>query len=458
MNLRNWLRIALMALLPSWAVNAVADITQDWGTVATPLTSEVTFSFAQYDVRRNFTDHYNFSLEGGNNATYSVTFNFDPCRNGCGNPELSYGIYDLNGSLISNTSGTITLSAGNYAFQVKGIGFGAGNSVDYWGSVTFAASASSLTNQTMVSPAPEPSTLALMATGLLFFAWKARHRAAAGLTGLAVLATLPACSPFETSAAKAPGQVIARVGGSEISMLQFNHAIERMGIPNPGRPVRQEVATKLVDRELAVQQAVAQKLDRQPEVMLQLEEARRDVLARAYAERTAATASRPDDSTLARFYAQHPELFAERRIFRLREVALPVDLKELAEVKQRLLRREPLDRITAWLRTQNPAFNEQVVIRAAEQLPIEALPRLNGAREGETVVFESPRGVIAYAVMSAQPAGVTWETAKPIVRDYLVKRAGKEAVDARLSELRQQAAIAYLGDFASLGKPHTATQ
>ncbi|MDP1525807.1 MAG: EpsD family peptidyl-prolyl cis-trans isomerase [Rhodocyclaceae bacterium] len=456
MNLRIYLRIALMVLLPAWATLARADLTVDWGTVATPLSSEVTFSFAQYDINRNFTDHYNFSLEGGNSASYSVTFNFDPCRNGCGSPDLSFGIYDLNGSLISSTGGTITLSAGNYTFQVKGNGFGAGNSVDYWGSITFAASGSSPTNQTMVSPAPEPSTLILMAAGLLVFAWKARRHAAAGLAGLAALATLPACSPFETSASATPGQVIARVGGSEISMLQFNHAIERMGIPNPGQPVRQEVATKLVDRELAVQQALAQKLDRQPEVMLQIEEARRDVLARAYAERTAATAARPDDNTLARYYAQHPALFAERKIFRLREVVLPADLKEMAEVKQRLVERQPLDKITAWLRAQNPAFNEQVVIRAAEQLPIEALPRLNKAQEGETVVFESPRGVIAYVVMSAQPAGVTWESAKPIVRDHLVKRAGKEVVDTRLRELRSQTAIAYLGDFAAA--PPTATQ
>jgi hypothetical protein len=51
------------------------------------------------------------------------------------------------------------LSAGNYAFQVKGTGFGSGNSLDYMGSVTFAATA-------VVSPVPEPSTLLLTLPGL----------------------------------------------------------------------------------------------------------------------------------------------------------------------------------------------------------------------------------------------------------------------------------------------------
>lgn len=449
------LRLLMAVLLFSWAAAARASTTTDWGTVATPLTNEVTFSFAQYDINHNFTDQYLFSLQGGTGASYSVTFAFDPCRRGCGNPDLSYGIYDRNGSLVANTTGTVTLSAGNYTFQVHGTGFGSGNVADYWGSVTFAASSTSLNTVTMISPAPEPSTLLLMAVGLALFAWTSRRHAVTGLAGLAALATLPACSPVES--AKSPGQVIARVGGTEISMLQFNHAIERMGIPNPGLPIRQEVAAKLVDRELAVQQALAMKLDRQPEVMLKLEEARRDVLASAYAERAAGSAPRPDDTLQARYYADHPALFAERKIFRLREVALPADLKQMDEVKQRLAAKEPLDKLAAWLRTVNPAFNEQVVIRAAEQLPIEALPRLNAAREGETVVFESPRGVIAYAVIAAQPASVTWEAAKPIVRDYLAKRAGKDAVDARLKELRASTQVAYVGDFAPPAQKRTAT-
>ena len=172
MNLLLPIRITLLALLLIIAPIVRADVTQDWGTVATPLTSEVTFSFAQYDINRNFTDHYNFSLEGGTGATYDVTFSFDPCRNGCGNPDLAYGIYDRNGGLVTSTNGSVTLSAGNYAFQVKGTGMGSGNSVDYWGSVTFAAaSGSSLTTVTMVSPVPEPSTLVMMLCGFAWIGW-----------------------------------------------------------------------------------------------------------------------------------------------------------------------------------------------------------------------------------------------------------------------------------------------
>lgn len=141
-----------------------AEIVDDWGTVTTAIDGETTFSFAQYDITDNFTDQYAFSLEGSGDATYSVTFTFDPCKNGCGNPDISYGIYDANGGLIESTNGTVVLSAGNYVFQVKGDGMGSGNTVDYFGSVTFAVAT---TTSTMVSPAPEPSTLMLMMLGFM---------------------------------------------------------------------------------------------------------------------------------------------------------------------------------------------------------------------------------------------------------------------------------------------------
>ena len=143
----------------------LADVVEDWGTIVTPLEEDLTFNFEQNDIAGNFTDEYTFALEGEAGASYSVTFNFDFCERGCGNVEVAYAIYDLNGNMVTTVGadGTVVLEAGNYSFQVKGTGFGAGNSVDYSGSVTF----SSLTLSSMVSPAPEPPAYLLMLSGIL---------------------------------------------------------------------------------------------------------------------------------------------------------------------------------------------------------------------------------------------------------------------------------------------------
>lgn len=176
MKLLAFLRVATLLLL-AWSTVTRANTVTEWGQVSSSLGSEVSFSFARYDIRDNFLDVYNFSLEGSSGATYTVTFAFDPCRNGCGSPDLSYGIYDRNGNLYDSTNGAVTLSAGNYAFQVKGNGMGSGNSVDYWGSVTFATAApTSRTTVSMVSPAPEPSTFVMLLAGLAGIALMAVRR------------------------------------------------------------------------------------------------------------------------------------------------------------------------------------------------------------------------------------------------------------------------------------------
>lgn len=171
MTIIRLLRVALLAIGYLFATPASAEVVADWGTVATPLTTEASFSFARYDINQNFTDQYVFTLEGESGAAYNVTFQFDLCRSGCGNPDLSYGIYDANGGLVTTENGVATLSAGTYVFQVKGDGMGAGNSVDYWGSVTFNA-----VTMTMVSPAPEPSSLMLTLFGMGGLGWAVRRR------------------------------------------------------------------------------------------------------------------------------------------------------------------------------------------------------------------------------------------------------------------------------------------
>ncbi len=155
----------LTIVLPLLALPTIgfAQVIEDWGTVVTPIETDTSFSFEQFDVEKNFTHDYLFSLEGEAGASYAVTFQFDACSKGCGNPDLSYGIYDANGGLYATDTGTVVLAVGNYAFQVKGTGFGSGNSVDYFGSVTFSAASVSL--ESMVAPVPEPTTLVLTGVG-----------------------------------------------------------------------------------------------------------------------------------------------------------------------------------------------------------------------------------------------------------------------------------------------------
>jgi len=171
---RLWRLVSLLLILLS--THAQAEIVEDWGTISTPLEEDLTFEVQHNDITKNFSHDYNFSLEGESDAIYELTFNFDYCRYGCGNVTTSYGIYDLNGGLISDvdSNGTLYLTSGDYSLRIDGTGFGAGNSIDYLGSITFTATAVATTNA-VISSAPEPSVFGLLLAGATLYLLRNRR-------------------------------------------------------------------------------------------------------------------------------------------------------------------------------------------------------------------------------------------------------------------------------------------
>jgi len=266
---------------------------------------------------------------------------------------------------------------------------------------------------------------------------------------IAVVLMLSACSGQTTE--QQPSQVVARVNKVEITLLQFNNALRTMGVAVPSESVQREATSKLIDREIAVQAATKAGMDKYPEVLLRIEEARRDVLARAFVERTAARAKPPTAEEAERFYKVNPALFSERRIYRLREAAFSIELEQLDEIKDLLSETSSLNEVSHWSRAQTIPFNEQIVIRSAEQLPMETLPRFQQAKTGDTLIFESPQGLLVYEVLDAQPAPITLEAARPVVLDHLTRQVGISEVESRIRTLRSMAVISYSAGFSPQG-------
>lgn len=170
--------IALLHVFLQANAARAAGVVTDWGTISAPIASDVTFEFGRLDITKNFTDQYLFSLAGSSGVEYTLSFNILPCLNGCGNPDLNWGIYDQNGGLVSAPANgtTYTLSSGSYSFQVKGTGMGAGNDLSYNGDITFSATA--LASGGMMASVPDGERWVLTAAGLLVFGWWRRRKPA----------------------------------------------------------------------------------------------------------------------------------------------------------------------------------------------------------------------------------------------------------------------------------------
>jgi EpsD family peptidyl-prolyl cis-trans isomerase len=74
---------------------------------------------------------------------------------------------------------------------------------------------------------------------------------------------------------------------------QINSAIARSNdIPSEqAKQAAAQTLERIIDQELLVQKALKDKLDRDPQVMQSIEDAKQQILARAYIERAAAASS-----------------------------------------------------------------------------------------------------------------------------------------------------------------------
>ena len=261
------------------------------------------------------------------------------------------------------------------------------------------------------------------------------------------------CERARPIASEAPaGKLAARVNGVEISVQQ--PAVGAPGGPG-GAPGPAQALEKVIDRELLVQKALAARLDRDPQVARELDAARRQVLAQAWLERAAASAVKSTPDEVSAFYAENPSLFAQRRIYRLRELAVGVPADRVDQVRSEAATAGDLDELAGWLKwrgfkTSAPTFMNG----PAEQLPLSWLPQLARMREGEIAVIGTsagsnaqPSGAVVIQLIGAQDAPLSERDAAPVIEQFIAGRKRMELAATEVRRLREAATIEYVGDF-----------
>jgi len=236
----------------------------------------------------------------------------------------------------------------------------------------------------------------------------------------------------ERASAFKPGTqaLIAKVNGIAISSRE---------------PAAGQALEKIIDRELLVQQALAAGLDRDPLMLQSIDHARRQLLAQAWLERTAA-AARATPEEIRAFYAGNPALFRERRIYRLRELAVSAPAELVAVLRAEAARAADLEEVAAWLRSRDARFSAFNLTQPAEQVPLSQLPQLARMKEGEIVVFATPLGASVLQLLYAEEAPLSEQQAAPVIEQFLAARKRMELAAAEVRKLRSSARIEYAGE------------
>ena len=275
------------------------------------------------------------------------------------------------------------------------------------------------------------------------------------ITLLVAIALISGCGKKDDAAKsegkeKASTQVAAKVNAEEITVHQINSVLSR----NPNIPpeaaakAKHEILSRLIDQQLAKQQAVEQKLDRKAAVMQAIEAARSEILARAYIDQITAAQPKPTPDDVKKYYNDHPELFSDRRIFDLEEIVITPQPELAAKLREQSSKARSLQDIAAWLKAQNVQFAPNRGVRPAEALPLELLPKLQTLKDGEIRVIENNNQLYVFRLAGSKRAPVTEAQASPRIQLFLFNQQAREAVSAEIKRLKSAANIEYVGEFS----------
>jgi EpsD family peptidyl-prolyl cis-trans isomerase len=258
-----------------------------------------------------------------------------------------------------------------------------------------------------------------------------------GLASAALIA-LAACNRGGEGSAPT-GQVIAKVGGEEITQRELTAELNGFTSQDEAttKKAQQAALQAIVNRKLLAHAAEEAGVKKSADFQLMQHRADELMLAQAYEQQIASKLPKPSPQEVQQYIAQHPNTFAERKIFVLDQIKIPrnTDRKVLDrlkplhsndEVEQMLLSagvdyaREPA---TLDARSAPPALTDQIV-------------RLGSK---EPFVLPSGDAITINQVTETRTAPFTGTAATALAQKALMSERVSKALKTRMDELKKAA-------------------
>jgi EpsD family peptidyl-prolyl cis-trans isomerase len=261
---------------------------------------------------------------------------------------------------------------------------------------------------------------------------------------------LGGCDTQETgAAADKSGQTVAQVDGQDITVHQLNYRLRNVlggQTEVDERAATDAAARHLVERELLVKRAIATKHDREPPVMVAIEETRKDILAAAYLESIAAGAAAPTDKELVDYYDAHPLKYSQRKVYLVRQILTDNSVSR-ADVEAFGKQSPTAETLAAWLQSRGTKFLVTVHTWSVDQLPDALAERLQNLRKGHAIMIAAADGLSINYLVDVRDAPQTFEQAREAIAQTLLEERRKALREGEIDRLRDEATIAWFGEF-----------
>ncbi len=279
--------------------------------------------------------------------------------------------------------------------------------------------------------------------------------------GLAVVAmsalALAGCRLPWVGAGKAPtGQVVATVGGQEITVRELNAELAGVNLPDPKtRKLAEQAALRnIIARTILAKAAVDQGVDKTPDFALQKQRAMQGLLVQTLQNKVVASVPPATRDEAEAFVAAHPDIFAERKVFVVNQIrsARPAD----AAAMQAFEPLKTMEEVAAQLDKDHLAYQKGVAnfdAVGADPKMVDAIVKLP---PNEIFIIPNGDGLIFNQIQQTQVVPFTGEPAIQYALKVITRERTQDALNRQFSEILAKAKgqVVFNKDYAP---PKTAT-
>ena len=263
---------------------------------------------------------------------------------------------------------------------------------------------------------------------------------------VALVGLVSACS--KKHGEEKSSQSIAIVNGDEITVHQVNNVLQRANVQiaqqeSAGR----QIVQTLVDRQILVQAAHKEKLDRKPQVMQAIEDAKAQILVQSYLESRIGGLAKPSANEIADYRAKHQDIFANRKVYMTDEALFTLDEGSAGKLETIAKSVKTLKDLEQWLKANQIKYVVNHLQHAAETLPPQLLTQFDKMAIGQ-VVFIGANGpnarTMAVSMAEIKEMPISEKDSKPLIEKILTEQKRKITVGSEIKRLREAAKIEYI--------------
>ncbi len=253
---------------------------------------------------------------------------------------------------------------------------------------------------------------------------------------------ITACNNNQSKAKKS-GQALVSVNGQEVTTLQLNDEIRRSGVhADQYEMVSKRLLESLIARQLIVDEAIRNKIDRTPEVMRARERANAQIIAQAYLQSIVNKVTKPSKDEVNEYFQKHPEYFSQRKQFDL--TVLRIATKDFGSELNAIVNADKsISDVIAWLDKRNVQYFRDVMLRSTTDFPSQVVEIIQEKGKDRIFVINEQENSFLISVNAIKNNPITLEDAVPKIERYLISQKYKQATDTEIDRLRALAKIEY---------------